>query len=139
MMFQREILYNYKEFETLVPVGFGDGHTVSVLGSGKVKNESQLYHNKKVAGSMTDVLYVPKLTSNLFSVNAATLKGTEEPLNNVEIDLENYEETEQENILREQLQLVRHSQRAGKTPISYGVDKYTEYDYYAADESIKVQ
>ena len=36
---------------------------------------SQIYHNKKVAGWMTDVFYVPKLTSNLFSVNAVTLKG----------------------------------------------------------------
>ena len=75
MMFQREILYNCKEFETPEPVGLGDGRTVSALGSGKVKVVSQLYHNKKVAGWMTDVLYVPKLTRNLFSVNAATLKG----------------------------------------------------------------
>ena len=75
MTFQGEILYNYKEFETPEPVGLGDGRTVSALGSGKVKVVSQLYHNKKVAGWMTDVLYVPKLTSNLFSVNAATLKG----------------------------------------------------------------
>ena len=75
MTFQGKILYNYKEFETLEPVGLGDGHTVSALGIGKVKVVSQLYHNKKVFGWMTDVLYVPKLTSNLFSVNAATLKG----------------------------------------------------------------
>ena len=75
MPFQGEILYNYKEFETPEPVGLGDGCTVSALGSGKVKVVSQLYHNKKVAGWMTDVLYVPKLTSNLFSINAATLKG----------------------------------------------------------------
>ena len=75
MTFQGEILYNHKEFETPEPVGLGDGRTVSALGSGKVKVVLQLYHNKKVAGWMTDVLYVPKLTSNLFSVNGATLKG----------------------------------------------------------------
>ena len=75
MTFQGEILYNYKEFETPEPVGLGDGRTVSALGSGKVKVVSHLYHNKKIAGWMTDVLYVPKLTSNLFSVNAATSKG----------------------------------------------------------------
>ena len=75
MMFQGEILYNYKEFETPEPVGLGDSHTISALGSGKVEVVSQLYHNKKVAGWITDVLYVPKLTSNLFSVNASTLKG----------------------------------------------------------------
>ena len=70
-----EILYNYKELVTPEPVGLGDGRTVSALGSGKVRVVSHLYHNKKIAGWMTDVLYVPKLTSNLFSVNAATLKG----------------------------------------------------------------
>ena len=75
MTFQGEILCNYKQFETLEPVGLGDGHTVSALGSGKVKVVSQLYQNKKVAGWMSDVLYVPKLTSNLFNGNAATLKG----------------------------------------------------------------
>ena len=75
MTFQGEILYNYKKFKSPEPVGLGDGCTVSPLGSGKVKVVSQLYHNKKVAGWMTDVLYVPKLTSKLFSVNAATLKG----------------------------------------------------------------
>ena len=75
MTFQGKILYSYKEFETPEPVGLGDGHTVSALGSGKVKVVSQLYCNKKVARWMTDVLYVPKLTNNLFSVNAPTLKS----------------------------------------------------------------
>ena len=75
MTFQGKILYNYNEFETPAPVELDDGRTISALDSGKVKVVSQLYHNKKVAGWMTYVLYVPKLTSNLFSGNAATLKG----------------------------------------------------------------
>ena len=66
----RRNLYNYKDFETPGPVGLGDDCTVSALGSGKVKVVSQLYHNKKVAGWINDVLYVSKLTSNLFSVNS---------------------------------------------------------------------
>ena len=45
------------------------------LGAGKVKVLSQLVHGRKITGWMTDVLYVPKLTSNLFSVHAAALKG----------------------------------------------------------------
>ena len=28
MIFQREVLWHYKEFETLAPVGLGDGCTV---------------------------------------------------------------------------------------------------------------
>ena len=36
---------------------------------------SRLYHGKKSFGWMTDVLYIPKLTNNLFSVHVATLKG----------------------------------------------------------------
>ena len=75
MTFQREVLHNYTEFETPQPVGLGDGRTVEALGTGKVKVVSQLYHEKKKVGWMTDVLYVPKLTNNLFSVHAATLKG----------------------------------------------------------------
>ena len=76
MTFQREILYNYRTFETPKPVGLGDGRTVEALGNGKVKVISRLYHGKKSFGWMTDVLYIPKLTNNLFDVNAAVLRVT---------------------------------------------------------------
>ena len=36
---------------------------------------SQLICGRKVIGWMTDILYVPKLASNLFSVHSAALKG----------------------------------------------------------------
>ena len=45
------------------------------LGTGKVKVVSHLIHRKKIDGWMTDIFYVPKLASNLFSVHAAALKG----------------------------------------------------------------
>ena len=75
MIFEKYVLHSYKEFETPEPVGLGDGRTVTALGMGKAKVISQVQHGKKVVGWMTDVLYVPKLTNNLFSVHAAASKG----------------------------------------------------------------
>ena len=54
MTFQREVLHNYAEFEPPEPVGLGDSRTVEALGTGKVKVVSQLYHEKKKVGWMTD-------------------------------------------------------------------------------------
>ena len=65
----------YKDLETPEPVGVGDGRTVSVIGIGKVKVFTQLHNGERVVCWMTDVLYVPKLINNLFSVHAATSKG----------------------------------------------------------------
>ena len=92
----------------------------------------------------TDVTFVMmlssmKMTEKSPETSEQESEGTEEPLNNVEIDVENYEETEQENTQRAQLQLVRHSQRARKTPICYGVDKHANTADYAVDEAIKIE
>ena len=57
----------------------GDGHTVSAIGVGKVKVITQLHNGERVDCWMTDVLYVPKLTNNLFSVHAATSRGNTVP------------------------------------------------------------
>ena len=75
MTFESSVLHNYKDFEAPEPVGLGDGHTVSAIGVGKVKVITQLHNDKRVVCWMTNVLYVPKLTNNLFSVNAATSTG----------------------------------------------------------------
>ena len=64
-----------KDFETPEPVGLGDGRMVSTIGIGKVKVTTQLHNGERVVCWMTDVLYVPKLTNNLFSVHVATSKG----------------------------------------------------------------
>ena len=73
MTFRKEVLYDYKEFEVPEHVGLGDGRTVKALGTGRVKFITQLRHRRRT-GWMMDVLYVPKLTSNLFSVHATALK-----------------------------------------------------------------
>ena len=75
MTFQRNVLRDYKELDNPESVQLGDGRTVSALGAGKVKVLSQLVRGRKITGWMTDVFYVPQLTSNLFSVHAAALKG----------------------------------------------------------------
>ena len=75
MTFESSILHTYKDFETSEPVGLGDGRTVSAIGVGKVKVTTQLHNGERVVCWMTDVLYVPKLTNNLFSVHTATSKG----------------------------------------------------------------
>ena len=75
MTFQRNMLYRFKKFNTPEFVGLGDGHTVEAIGTGDVKIVSQLPRNRKVIVWMTNVLYVPQLTGNLFSVRAATSNG----------------------------------------------------------------
>ena len=75
MTFNRCVLRHYKEFETPEPVGLGDGRTVNALGMGEVKFTSYLPHNRKVTGWMSNVLFVPQLANNLFSVRAAALNG----------------------------------------------------------------
>ena len=76
--------------------------------------------NKQRCYSRHDVIF----NESDFKTSPETSKqepeGTEEPLNSVQIEVE---ETEQENTQEEQLQLVRHSQRVKKTPIHYGVDE----------------
>ena len=75
MTFESNVLHDYKDFEAPKLVGLGDDYTVSAIGVGKVKVITQLHNGKSVVCWMTDVLYVPKLTNNLFSVHAATAKG----------------------------------------------------------------
>ena len=80
MTFESTILHDYKDFEAPEPVGLGDGRTVSAIRVGKVKVITQLHNGRSVICWMTDVLYVPKLTNNLFSVRTymqQLLKGTQ--------------------------------------------------------------
>ena len=72
MTFQKELLHGCREFKTPELVGLGDGHSVEALDAGRVKIITELRQGKKIPGWMNDVLYVPKLSGNLFSVRAAT-------------------------------------------------------------------
>ena len=76
MTFECNVLHDYKNFKAPEPVGLGDGHTVSAVGVGKVKVITQLHNGERVVCWMIDVLYDPKLTNNMFSVHAATSRGS---------------------------------------------------------------
>ncbi len=74
----QEVLTGYQKFEHPEKVGLGDGRTVDALGIGKVYVNVRCGVNspcrvKRVP--ITNVLYVPELTRNLFSVRAATSNG----------------------------------------------------------------
>ena len=75
MTCQQNILQDYKEFNNSESVQLGDGRTVNALGAGRIKVSNQLPCSRESTGWITDVLYVPKLTSNSFSVHTAALKG----------------------------------------------------------------
>ena len=75
MTLQKEFLTNYHEFDTPQKVGLGDGRIVEALGAGNVHLNMQFKVSNPKRAVMYDVLYVPKLTCNLFSVRAAAAKG----------------------------------------------------------------
>ena len=75
MTFNRQLFINYRTFEVPESVRLGDGRTVEAYGSGRVNITIETCHDKQLNTGMDGVLYVPKLTCNLFSVRAATQKG----------------------------------------------------------------
>ena len=77
MTSNRQLLQNYKEFPVPEPVVLGDGRSVDACGSGEIQimmilGPKEKYQRKS---TMAKVLYVPKLTANLFSARAVTAKG----------------------------------------------------------------
>ena len=72
---EKEVLTDYKEFEKPEKVGLGDGRTVDAIGIGKVYVNLLFKVSDPKKGVLYNVLYVPKLTYNLFSVKAAVAKG----------------------------------------------------------------
>ena len=72
-----ELIANYQRFEQPERVGLGDGRTVDALGTGKVYVQVRcgVAYGKVKRLVLTNVLYVPKLACNLFSVRAATSHG----------------------------------------------------------------
>lgn len=75
MTSQVNYLTNYRTFDTPEKVGLGDGRVVEALGVGDIKLKMLFKVSDSRLAELTDVLYVPKLTCNLFSVRAAASKG----------------------------------------------------------------
>ena len=72
---ERNVLTDYKAFDTPQKVSLGDGHVVHALGVGNVHLRMVFKVSQPKENVMYKVLYVPSLTCNLFSVRAAAEKG----------------------------------------------------------------
>ena len=72
---EKHVLTNFQEFEEPENVALGDGGVVKALGSGRVQMNMLFPATEVKKAVLYDVLYVPKLTCNLFSVRAAVAKG----------------------------------------------------------------
>ena len=72
---QKEFLIDYHEFDTPEKVGLGDGRIVKAVGVGNVRLNMLFKVSDSKRAVMYNVLYVPKLACNLFSVRAAAGKG----------------------------------------------------------------
>ena len=72
---EKRVLTNFQEFEEPENVALGDGRVVKALGSGRVQINMLFPGTEAKKAVLYDVLYVPKLTCNLFSVRAAVAKG----------------------------------------------------------------
>ena len=70
-----EFFRNFQEFSEPENVALGDGRVVKALGSGSVRMNMLFQATESKRAVLYDVLYVPKLTCNLFSVRAAVSKG----------------------------------------------------------------
>ena len=74
MMAQKELIKNYVNFSKPKQVRLGDGRVVVALGSGDF--DLMHYVNGEIrTATMTNVLFVPRLVANLFSVKAVVAKG----------------------------------------------------------------
>ena len=72
---EKHVLTNFQEFEEPENVALGDGRVVKALGHGRVQMNMLFPGTEAKKAVLYDVLYVPKLTCNLFSVRAAVAKG----------------------------------------------------------------
>lgn len=77
MTMNQTLFSEYQEFTTPEKVSVGDGRLLDAIGSGKVLVDLSLGRRNKTIKKFVfrDVLYVPDLAVNLFSVRAVTDKG----------------------------------------------------------------
>ena len=75
MTCEKECLLDYHQFRKPQLVRVGDGRTVEALGAGNVQLTMTFKVSDPKCVTMYNVLFVPKLAGNLFSVGAAAEKG----------------------------------------------------------------
>ena len=71
----RNLFSSYTPFTSPEKVGIADGHTVNAVGKGNVQITVRVSRKVTRLSTMYDVLHVPDLKTNLFSVRSATEKG----------------------------------------------------------------
>ena len=71
----KELLSDYKKLDRPETVKLGNGNTVEAVGVGNAHLNMLFDDSKPKKATMYHVLYVPKLTCNLFSITAAALRG----------------------------------------------------------------
>lgn len=74
MCHDRDVFSNYSEFEEPIPVKMGDAKLIYGIGSGTVTLMLNI-GNKVRTTTLENVLYVPKLACNLFSISRANKNG----------------------------------------------------------------
>ena len=84
MIKEKTVLRNYRNFDSPELVRLGDGHVVEALGAGNLSVKVFAPNGSDCKFTISDVLYIPQLASNLFSVKAATKHGHILLFNNVE-------------------------------------------------------
>jgi hypothetical protein len=72
---QKDLLSQYLHFEKPQKVSLGDGFTEDAVGRGQVMVKMLQVDGASQESMLTEVLYVPDLRCNLFSVRAAVSKG----------------------------------------------------------------
>ena len=75
MTWDKELLTDYREFDSPERVGLGDGRTVDALGVGNVYIRMLIRVSQRKMSVVHNVLHVPQMACNLFSVRAAASKG----------------------------------------------------------------
>ena len=75
MTSQKEYLSQYRQFETPENVGLGDGRVVDAVGTGTLHLTMLFKTSDPKDKVLCNVLYLPKLACNQFSVRAAAHKG----------------------------------------------------------------
>ena len=77
MTHKREYFTDFKEFDRPEKVHLGDGRVVEAVGVGNIRLKMTFKVSSPRPATVYDVLYVPRLTCNLFSVRAATKRGNQ--------------------------------------------------------------
>ncbi len=75
MTYRRDYFTNYQPFSVHEKVSVGDGRVVETVGVGNVRLDMLFKVSQAKRATMFDVLHVPQLACNLFSVRAAAKKG----------------------------------------------------------------